>query len=46
MITEHDIAALCLAIYPGQPPVEWDLLELPAEWQSHSDVRILARLPR
>ena len=31
MITEHDIAALCLAIYPGQPPVEWDLLELPAD---------------
>ena len=29
MITEHDIAEPCLAIYPGQPQVEWDGLELP-----------------
>src|SRR4029077_2589896 len=29
MVTEHDIAALCLGIYPGQPPIEWDEVELP-----------------
>jgi hypothetical protein len=31
MITEHDIAALCLAVYPGQPLIQWDELELPAD---------------
>jgi hypothetical protein len=31
VITEHDIAELCLAIYPGQPPVQWDHLELPPD---------------
>jgi lipase (class 3) len=33
MITDHDIAALCAAIYapPGQLPAAWDQLELPAD---------------
>ena len=29
MVTEHDIATLCLGIYPEQPPIEWDEVELP-----------------
>jgi lipase (class 3) len=31
MITERDIAELCLAIYPGQPPVQWDHIEEPPD---------------
>lgn len=31
MITDHDIADLCLGIYDGEPPVQWDQLELPAD---------------
>ena len=29
MVTEKDIAEWCLSIYPGQPPRQWDHLELP-----------------
>jgi hypothetical protein len=31
MITDRDIANLCGAIYPGQPPVDWAVFEEPPE---------------
>src|SRR5262245_24762024 len=38
MVTEQDIAALCLAIYPGQPPVQWDHLNC-QRMASHLDLK-------
>ncbi len=31
MITEQDVAGLCLSIYSAQPAVQWDQLELPPD---------------